>query len=108
MTSATRALQAAGEGRLELQALVAALSRRYTVVSGPKLLVGRVQLDTFDRRLRAVGLMLEHHRVATGGVARASQTWRRVASGGSRGGPAMAGAGSRFCQLVLSGRRSLL
>ena len=66
MTSATRALQAAGEGRLELQALVAALSRRYTVVSGPKLLVGRVQLDTFDRRLRAVGLTLEHQRVATG------------------------------------------
>src|SRR5665647_1304462 len=66
MTSATRALQAAGEGRVELQALVAALSRRYTVVSGPKLLIGRVQLDTFDRRLRAVGLTLEHHRVATG------------------------------------------
>ena len=66
MTSATRALQAAGEGRLELQALVAALSRRYTVVSGPKLLVGRVQLDTFDRRLRAEGLTLEHQRLTTG------------------------------------------
>ncbi|HEY8621557.1 MAG TPA: CHAD domain-containing protein [Dermatophilaceae bacterium] len=66
MTSAARALQAAGEGRLELQAMVAALSRRYTVVSGPKLLVGRVQLDTFDRRLRAVGLTLEHQRLATG------------------------------------------
>ncbi|MHB8186658.1 MAG: CHAD domain-containing protein [Dermatophilaceae bacterium] len=66
MASATRALQAADEGRLDLEAIVAALSSQYTVVTGPKQLVRRARLDTFDRRLRAAGLTLEHQRVAAG------------------------------------------
>jgi CHAD domain-containing protein len=66
MTSETRALLAAGEGRLELEALVAALSGRYTVIPGPKQVVDRARLDTFDHRLRAAGFSLEHQRVAAG------------------------------------------
>jgi hypothetical protein len=66
MTSATRALQAADADRLELDALVAALSARFTVVTGPKQLISRGQLDTFDRRLRAAGLRLERQQVAAG------------------------------------------
>lgn len=62
----TRALQAADEGTFELEAVVAALSSHYTVVIGPKQLVRRVRLDTFDRRLRAAGLTLEHQIVAAG------------------------------------------
>lgn len=64
MTSATRALQAADEGQLEIEALVAALSSQYAVVAGPKQCVRRARLDTFDRRLRAAGLTLEHQIVA--------------------------------------------
>jgi CHAD domain-containing protein len=66
MTSPTRALQAADEGRLELSAIVGALSEQYAVVTGAKQLVRRAQLDTFDRRLRAADLTLEHQIVATG------------------------------------------
>jgi CHAD domain-containing protein len=66
MTSATRALQASGDARLELEAIVAALSAQYTVVAGPKRFVRRTRLDTFDRRLRAAGLTLEHQRAASG------------------------------------------
>ena len=66
MTSATRTPQVADEGRLELEAIVAALSSKYTVVTGPKQFVRRAQLDTFDRRLRAAGLTLEHRRLAAG------------------------------------------
>jgi CHAD domain-containing protein len=66
MTSATRALQATDEGRFEIEALVAALSSQYTVVTGPKQFVRRARLDTFDRRLRAAGLTLEHQIVALG------------------------------------------
>ena len=58
MTSATRLLQATDESRFEIEALVAALSSQYTVVTGPKQLVRRARLDTFDRRLRAAGLTL--------------------------------------------------
>ena len=66
MTSATRLLQATDESRFEIEALVAALSSQYTVVTGPKQLVRRARLDTFDRRLRAAGLTLEHQIVALG------------------------------------------
>jgi len=72
MTSATRTLQAASDPRLgfglglELEAIVAALSTQYTVVTGPKQFVRRARLDTFDRRLREAGLTLEHQIVATG------------------------------------------
>jgi CHAD domain-containing protein len=64
MTSATRALQAAGQGQFEIKALLAALSSQYTVVAGPKEFVRCVRLDTFDGRLRAAGLTLEHQIVA--------------------------------------------
>ena len=66
MTSATRALQVADVGRFEIEALVAALSSQYAVVTGPKQFVRRARLDTFDRRLRAAGLTLEHQIVALG------------------------------------------
>ncbi|MEP7016390.1 MAG: CHAD domain-containing protein [Actinomycetota bacterium] len=64
MTSATRALQAAGQGQFEIEALLAALSSQYTVVAGPKEFVRCVRLDTFDGRLGAAGLTLEHQIVA--------------------------------------------
>ena len=66
MTSPTRALQAADEGRFELEAIVAALSAAYAVEIGAKQLVCRAGLDTFDRRLRAAGLALDHQRSASG------------------------------------------
>ena len=66
MTSPTRALQASDGGGLELAAIVAALSAQFAVAPGANQLVGRARLDTFDRRLRAAGLTLEHHRVASG------------------------------------------
>lgn len=51
---------------MELEAIVAALSAQYVVATGPKQLVRRARLDTFDRRLRGAGLTLEHQRVASG------------------------------------------
>ena len=67
MTNATRALRAADERRFEIEALVAALSSQHTVVTGPKQVVRRAQLDTLDRRLRTAGLTLKHQIVALGG-----------------------------------------
>lgn len=64
MTSATRALQGAEQGKFEIEALLAALSSQYTVVAGPKEFVRCVRLDTFDGRLRSAGLTLEHQIVA--------------------------------------------
>jgi CHAD domain-containing protein len=64
MTSATRALQAAEQGQFEIEALLTALSSQYTVVAGPKEFVRCVRLDTFDGRLHAAGLTLEHQIVA--------------------------------------------
>jgi CHAD domain-containing protein len=66
MTSPTRALQAADDGRLELESIVTVLSAQFAVVTGPKHLVRRMRLDTFDRRLDAAGLTLEHQVVAPG------------------------------------------
>jgi CHAD domain-containing protein len=66
MTSPPRALQAADEGQLELEAIVAALSARYVVAAGVRQRIRRVQVDTFDRRLRAAGLTLEHQSTASG------------------------------------------
>ena len=66
MTSPTRTLQAANEGRLDLEVIVAALSARFSVVTGPKTSVRRARLDTFDRRLLAAGLRLEYQVVASG------------------------------------------
>jgi hypothetical protein len=66
MSDEIRALQAADEGRLELAAIVAALFAEYAVSPGAKRLVRRRRLHTFDRRLRAAGLRLEHQTVAPG------------------------------------------
>ena len=66
MTGPTRALQAADEGPLELESIVTVLSAQFAVVTGSKHLVRRRRLDTFDRRLDAAGLTLEHQVVARG------------------------------------------
>ena len=65
MTS-PRALKAAVGGALELEAIVTALSERFVVAMGAKQLVDRARLDTFDRRLHAAGLTLEHQSTASG------------------------------------------
>jgi CHAD domain-containing protein len=65
MTSPFRPLQATGEDGIELDAMVAALSEEFAVVTGAKHLVRRVRLDTFDRRLRSAGLTLEHQTAAS-------------------------------------------
>ncbi|MDQ3158478.1 MAG: CHAD domain-containing protein [Actinomycetota bacterium] len=61
----SRAFQAADEGHFDLEAIVAALSGRFAVAAGAKQLVRRARLDTFDRRLYAAGLTLEHQTVAS-------------------------------------------
>ena len=66
MTSPIRTMQAADEGGLELEVIVAALSTRYIVSTGSKQFVRRARLDTFDRRLLAAGLTLEHQTVTSG------------------------------------------
>lgn len=65
MSTPSPALQAPEGGPLDLEAIVDALSGDFTVSTGPRRGVRRTRLDTFDRRLRAVGLTLEHQ-VATG------------------------------------------
>ena len=60
MTAGTRTLQPAdGEG-LDVDRVVAALGRGFTVEAGSRRAVTRTHVDTFDRRLRAAGLALEH------------------------------------------------
>ena len=66
MTSPTRALQAADDGPLKLESIVKVLSAQFAVAPGSKQLVRRRRLDTFDRRLEAANLMLEHQIVAAG------------------------------------------
>ena len=66
MTSLTQALQAAEEGPLEVTSIVEVLAARYAVATGRKRLIRRTRLDTFDQRLRAAGLTLEHQIVASG------------------------------------------
>jgi CHAD domain-containing protein len=63
MMSTTRVLQAADEGPLELEPIITALSAQFAVATGSKQIVRRVRLDTFDRRLGAAGLALEHQTV---------------------------------------------
>jgi CHAD domain-containing protein len=60
MISPSRPLQAADDGPLELESIVAALSATFAVAAGSKRLVRRRRLETFDGRLRAAGLTLEH------------------------------------------------
>ena len=61
MTAPPPTLQAADGGPIDLQAVLAVLATHFTVEPGPRPLVHRAQLDTFDRRLRSAGLSLEHH-----------------------------------------------
>src|ERR1019366_510746 len=63
----TRALQAADHGTLELESVVEVLSAQYAVATGRKRLVRRTRLDTFDHRLGAAGLTLEHQIGGSGG-----------------------------------------
>src|SRR6478752_6492140 len=65
MTTPALALQAAGGGALDLDTLVTTLSTRFAVQVGPRRLVTRTRLDTFDGRLAAAGLRLEHDVVAS-------------------------------------------
>jgi CHAD domain-containing protein len=60
MTTPALALQAAGEGPLDTEALVTALSGRFTVQAGARRLVRGTRVDTFDHRLAGAGLTLEH------------------------------------------------
>jgi CHAD domain-containing protein len=64
--SSTLELQVADEGTVELDSIVEVLSVQFAVVIGRKQLVRRTRLDTFDQRLRAAGLTLEHQIVASG------------------------------------------
>lgn len=66
MNSPTRVLQPDDEGQFELGPVVEALSTSFTVVSGAKRLIRRMRLDTFDRRLQAAELLLEHQIVSSG------------------------------------------
>lgn len=60
MTAGIRTLQPAGGESLDADRIEAALGRRFTVEPGPRRAVTRTHVDTFDRRLRAAGLALEH------------------------------------------------
>lgn len=66
MTTRARVLPAAAGDRLDLQAVVDALSAQFGVATGAKEIVRRTRLDTFDRRLRAAGLTLEHQAATLG------------------------------------------
>jgi len=66
MISATQVLQAADDGPLKLESILKVLSAQFAAVPSSKQLVRRRRLDTFDRRLEAAGLMLEHQIVAAG------------------------------------------
>ena len=65
MTSSLPTMQAADGGPIDLQAVVAVLAAHFTVEPGPRQVVHRARLDTFDRRLRAAGLSLEHQTSAS-------------------------------------------
>jgi CHAD domain-containing protein len=64
MPTPVPALQAPDGGPLELDVLVDALSGDFAVSAGGKTVVHRSRLDTFDGRLRAAGLTLEHETTA--------------------------------------------
>ena len=71
MMSTTRELatvllapRATDGGQLELASIVTVLSAKFVVATGSQRLVRRRRLDTFDRRLNAAGLTLEHQIVA--------------------------------------------
>jgi CHAD domain-containing protein len=60
MTSQVQALRAADGATLDLASVAATLADQFTVVTRPSQLIRRVRLDTFDRRLHAAELTLEH------------------------------------------------
>ena len=68
MTRRTRALQTAHGEPLDLEAITGALCTRFSVVTGPVKPVRRARLDTFDHRLRAAGLTLQHESGQDGDV----------------------------------------
>jgi len=65
MTSAPRALRAADGGPLDPEPIIAALCAQFAVTTGAKRVARRRRLDTFDRRLLAAGLTLEHQSAAS-------------------------------------------
>ena len=68
MTRLTRVLQTAHDEPLDLEAITGALRTRFSVVTGPVKPVRRARLDTFDHRLRAAGLTLQHQSGQDGDV----------------------------------------
>ncbi len=66
MTSSSRTFHAVAGDRLEFAQIVDALSAKFVVVIGKRQAVRRARLDTFDRRLHAAGLALEHRGTASG------------------------------------------
>jgi CHAD domain-containing protein len=68
MRRPTRTLQTAHDDPLDLEAITGALSTRFSVVISLVNPVRRARLDTFDHRLRAAGLSLEHQSGRDGDV----------------------------------------
>ena len=68
MSNSAHTLQAAEGGPIELDGVLAVLAANFAVRAGPQNPVQRAQLDTFDHRLRAAGLLLEQLTDATGAV----------------------------------------
>jgi hypothetical protein len=68
MTRATRTLQTAHDKPLDLEAITVALSTRFIIVTSPVKPVRRTRLDTFDHRLRAAGMTLQHQSGRDGDV----------------------------------------
>lgn len=66
MNSMPRELFSLDGDPLAVDSLVEALSAQFTVRTGAPRLVRRARLDTFDGRLYAAGLMLEHQILASG------------------------------------------
>jgi CHAD domain-containing protein len=64
MTAGTPSLQPDGGEALDVQRIVMALLRHFSVTVGPPRTVLRALVDTFDRRLQAAGLQLEHDTAA--------------------------------------------
>ena len=68
MTRAIRTLQTAHDDPLDLEAIADALSKGFSVVTRPVSAVRRARLDTFDHKLQAAGLSLQHQSGRDGDV----------------------------------------
>ncbi len=91
----TLAWQTADGGPLDLDAVKSALSAQFGLAIGAKEVVRRTRLDTFDRRLRAAGLTLEHQTAASGErlvLSRSDAVSTLVAPVSGLNWPALAGA----------------